>query len=342
MSVDIVPIPGYAAYGATCDGKIFRMNSGREMGLRKTYQGYQAITLSVKGRSIPKLVHTLVLLAFKGGPPQDDSTYSCDHIDRDRSNNCISNLRWATPKEQRHNSSLCLDTGKERLAMFRPVIVTDKDGCAVAYPRVANALSVIAPHVHPTNKKVYEALKTSGYAFEHTWEYAPPPAGLFRVIPPEFIHGAQGYQVSDTGFVMTPTGRTYRGTLGRGREYYCVNIHKHIYRVHRLVAAAFLDMDSAKPWVNHKNGVKTDNSLENLEWVDASENALHAIRMELKPIPPGRSVEQWSLQGTHLMTHVSVGAAARHIENEKGRSNIGACCRGRQQTAYGYVWKYTK
>lgn len=52
-------------------------------------------------------------------------------------------------------------------------------------------------------------------------------------------------------------------------------------RVHILVAKAFLGISLEKQ-VNHKNGIKTDNRVENLEWVTASENVLHAYRTGLK------------------------------------------------------------
>ena len=112
--------------------------------------------------------------------------------------------------------------------------------------------------------------------------------------------------------------------------------------VHRLIAETFIPNPLSKPEVNHINGIKNDNRVENLEWCTAKENVQHAFKLGLwKPIVSGmnaKSVNQYTLNGEFIKKYPSVAKAAKI--NKYSYSSIGSCCTGINKTGHGYKWSY--
>lgn len=95
--------------------------------------------------------------------------------------------------------------------------------------------------------------------------------------------GFERYSVSTKGNVIGPKGFQLKRHVNR-MGYFMVTIHNEKIRVasvHRLIGLTFLAPVPGKNMINHKNGIKTDNRVENLEWVNASENQFHALRLGL-------------------------------------------------------------
>lgn len=108
-------------------------------------------------------------------------------------------------------------------------------------------------------------------------------------------------------------------------------------QIHRLICIHFIDNPNNYPIINHKDGNKLNNSIDNLEWCTYSHNLTHAIHTGLHKCE--KPVNQiCPLTNNVLATFRSITDAERKTGIE--RKNISAVCRGKRPAAGGYNWEY--
>lgn len=165
------------------------------------------------------------------------------------------------------------------------------------------------------------------------------------------VPGFAGYQVDNEGNVYSKRDGgplKQRDCFGYKRvTLYAESGKPKSVPVHRVVAMAFLPNPDGLPQVNHKNEIRADNHVENLEWCTASYNINYGSRNAIvskklrddKTKKFGRKVEQIDPVTKAV---VAVWPSLRSIEQALGyaHSNIQNCCEGRRKTRGGFEWRY--
>lgn len=159
------------------------------------------------------------------------------------------------------------------------------------------------------------------------------------------------YSISDDGRVRRIGKEKDHSVRPDQKGYLCVDLYKDGQRstkkVHRLVAEAFIPNIDNKQQVNHKNGDKTNNSVENLEWTTPKENCRHDWKNGLahpsysmtgrKNPNAGRKGKPFEIIETGETFRTAMECAEKINGNHR---HINDCLKGRQSTHRGYHFRY--
>lgn len=181
--------------------------------------------------------------------------------------------------------------------------------------------------------------------------------GVHVLVEYKKLSDITGYE-NATGYLLSSEGKVYsyqnldeenyseltevKGSKD-SKGYLCLDIRnknsiRKYPKIHRLIAKSFISNENELPQVNHINGNKTDNNVNNLEWVSNRQNRIHAIQNGLQDyIDYG--VAQYDLDGNLISTYDTAEEALIKLGKPPHSGNIGRVIRGNRKTAYGYIWR---
>ena len=166
------------------------------------------------------------------------------------------------------------------------------------------------------------------------------------------LEEASGIYICDNGRIWNDKKQRFLSTSldekGYAKVSLWVNKKVKTMKIHRLVAKYFIPNPCNYKEVNHKDEDKTNNHVSNLEWCDRKYNNNYGNRSKkasqsMLNNNQSKIVLQYDKKGNFIKEYPSLHEAARQLGKESvhGEQNISICARGKTETAYGYIWKFS-
>ena len=170
------------------------------------------------------------------------------------------------------------------------------------------------------------------------------------------IKGYEGlYQVSNLGRIKSLARNIHLPTCTKFisekilnlctcklKGYIKITLMRKSFKVHRLLAQAFIPNPENKPQINHIDGIKKNNCVSNLEWCTAKENNIHAFKTGLRPSSKDINFCTRKVKCIELdKVFNSVADASEYFTKSRKKGGlIGRACKTAHLTSSGYHWEY--
>ena len=336
-----MPINDYDNYEISSLGNVRNSNTCRI--LKLTNQGGYLFTGLSKNCSVKTYsVHRLVALAFIDNP---ENKPQVNHKDKNRSNNNVSNLEWATASENNiHRSINVIQTTNQQVKVWRIEPLTNEklelyDSICLAAQwivsnnDITNCVDNIGRGISCASRGIYK--KAFGYKWS-VYEYTDIEGEIWK---PVIINGLSfdNYFVSNLGRFKNYKGIIMDNYKPHHSGYIFVRVDKNKYALHRIIASTFIEnMDpEINNVVNHIDGNKINNSSVNLEWTTIKGNNIHNHNSGFIKYYT-RKIVQYDLEMNKIKEFDSIVEAKKEL----GVKTIKEVLSNNQKTAGGFIFKY--
>jgi hypothetical protein len=333
-------IDGYENYEVSSFGNVKNLKTGR---ILKPYNrgGYYCVGLCKNSKLLTFNIHRLVAKTFI---PNPENKQQVNHKDKNSLNNNLENLEWCSNKENSiHRSNGIKQTTNQNLEIYRINLNTNE--ILEKYNSIEDAAKWVmkeklSKNFHSARSSIscnIREIYNSSFGFK--WKIVEQNnlenEEWREVIIDE--KKIEGYFVSSLGRFKNKKGIIMKDYKPHHSGYIYLRVNVQKYALHRLIAQTFIPNFENKPFVNHIDGDKINNSVSNLEWCSCSENNLHNHKVGLNK-GHKRKIIQYDLEMNEINKFDTIKEASKEL-------NISLSCikdvlKEKQKSSKGFIFKY--